>query len=767
MGPDSITTKPGPARAAQSPRPPLHLQPARRLTLSGPAAPPEQIPNPLSMSTLLKLQIGPVQEFIAQSRSTRDLWSGSYLLSWLMAAGISKLLRELAERANKTPREFMDVVVYPKLHGQPLVERRLAVDMRETDLPKADNEAVLTPNLPNILVAVLELDEAEATTVALAVERAMAAEWKDRIAAACWQKALKAGVLQETDKTRFDAQVDRFLSVSWQVSPFDDACYAKDYNRASLRLDAVRQTRPFRAWGTGGWEVGQRQNKDTLTGREEALLGGKEWWSAPRPGVNRLWNVLLRRKHEGDLLGAITLVKRTWRWAYLNDPKWNLSPLHVSEASPWPTGFPFPSTFHIARHDPSKTETDNDREPGEDTDRLSRYFAVLAFDGDWVGQWVGGSLHALDQRYHRDFSGRLGTFALECVRPIVAACDGRLIYAGGDDVLALLPADTALECAKFLRQAYRGNPAFIPSLTDLAKDLLADHLKNNRCLPNGHRQEISPLLVKCADGNLFKDIAGRLGLAGTAEPLDLPGELEGNSGTNSPIRPDASVGIAAAHFKNPLQDVIREAQAAEKRAKRSTARGGLDRQAVAITLIKRSGETVEWGCKWDSGGLDVYSAVHAAIREGAVSAKFPHRVCELLEGYRTLTTPLAASSIEPIPEFPAVEVLLREFNHALDRQGQDKESVRFRRLRQLAEDSDPNNRALELYLKSEKHRAEVALADANANPDRWACLGDAGRNLLERAPAEAPIAALIGLMKTAAFTQTPVADDDDAKQQTP
>ena len=37
-----------------------------------------------SVASLLKLQIGPVQDFIAQARSTRDLWSGSYLLSWLM-----------------------------------------------------------------------------------------------------------------------------------------------------------------------------------------------------------------------------------------------------------------------------------------------------------------------------------------------------------------------------------------------------------------------------------------------------------------------------------------------------------------------------------------------------------------------------------------------------------------------------------------------------------------------------------------------------------
>ena len=41
--------------------------------------------------SLIKFQIGPVQDFIAQARSTRDLWSGSYLLSFLMALGIGQL----------------------------------------------------------------------------------------------------------------------------------------------------------------------------------------------------------------------------------------------------------------------------------------------------------------------------------------------------------------------------------------------------------------------------------------------------------------------------------------------------------------------------------------------------------------------------------------------------------------------------------------------------------------------------------------------------
>src|SRR5665811_1232052 len=84
---------------------------------------------------LLKLQIGPVQEFIAQARSTRDLWSGSYLLSWLMAAGIRKLRSSGGE------------LVFPNPAGQPLLENPQSWRLL------ADHARILTPNLPNLFVA--------------------------------------------------------------------------------------------------------------------------------------------------------------------------------------------------------------------------------------------------------------------------------------------------------------------------------------------------------------------------------------------------------------------------------------------------------------------------------------------------------------------------------------------------------------------------------------------------------------------------------------
>ena len=43
-------------------------------------------------SSLLSFFLGPVQPFIASARSVRDLWSGSFLLSWLTRSAMSPVL---------------------------------------------------------------------------------------------------------------------------------------------------------------------------------------------------------------------------------------------------------------------------------------------------------------------------------------------------------------------------------------------------------------------------------------------------------------------------------------------------------------------------------------------------------------------------------------------------------------------------------------------------------------------------------------------------
>src|ERR1019366_400886 len=49
------------------------------------------IQNAQTPSFLLMFSLGPVQSFIAQARKARDLWSGSFLLSLLMEAGMQNI----------------------------------------------------------------------------------------------------------------------------------------------------------------------------------------------------------------------------------------------------------------------------------------------------------------------------------------------------------------------------------------------------------------------------------------------------------------------------------------------------------------------------------------------------------------------------------------------------------------------------------------------------------------------------------------------------
>lgn len=96
----------------------------------------------------LLFQLGPVQEFIAQARSTRDLWSGSYLLSWLIAHAIKAI----------TDRIGPDAVIFPFLRAQPLFDllHRDEIFKGVTyknesmwDRMRVAADDILVPNLPN------------------------------------------------------------------------------------------------------------------------------------------------------------------------------------------------------------------------------------------------------------------------------------------------------------------------------------------------------------------------------------------------------------------------------------------------------------------------------------------------------------------------------------------------------------------------------------------------------------------------------------------
>jgi len=658
----------------------------------------------------LKFQIGGVQEFISQARSIRDLWSGSYLLSWLMAAGLKALALEVGP----------DSVIFPNLKGQPLFDLHLREDLWSKLMLNAkngwkhvepnDQGSLLTPNLPNVFLAVVP--QGRAKELGQLVVEAIHNEWL-RITAAVWKFADDSGMIPDNEagfsriarKERFDAQVKRHLSISWQATAWPDTLdgtltladdfaadmpirkarervlavirYATETMPESDRdgryyaggndgpktklnniglgwsvilalngwqLDAARQLRSFNAPAAGARGTGTFQNKDSLGGNVEAVAGGRSWLAAAQE-KNGAWKSLF--KHE-DWLGAATLIKRLWHLAYLAKEPWNLP---VDSHS-----MPIPDTRQIAL---GLDGDDSDEPPVEDATG-DKYFAVLALDGDSVGQWVSGEKtprigdqvssytdadgkveqgakkyfkdhggeeflntnRPLSPSYHLQFSAALSNFALQCADRIVRHFKGRLIYSGGDDVLAMLPADQSLACARALRAAFRGTDPHVPGISSPAPGYL--HFA-------GYEDDLKHPI-----------------------PVIVPGP-----------EADCSVGIAIAHFKSPLQDAVRAAQAAEKRAKKLPGKA-----AVAVTVLKRSGETVEWAAKWENDGVQAAFTLLDALHDGVVSSKFPYRLAELMSVYRTASTGLMRErkTFQPTEGFKVEEVFVQELATVLSRQ---------------------------------------------------------------------------------------------------
>jgi CRISPR-associated protein Cmr2 len=726
--------------------------------------------------SFLLFQLGPVQDYIAAARRTLDLWSGSYLLSYLIGSG----LRHLALTSGP------DHVIFPNLCGQPIFDLLLQEEVWSKASVVSDEansgaatlwdslgyrdgyprKRLLTPSLPNRFLAILPANRA--TEIAKEVA-AVIRQTHDEIAAEVWKLASrKLASRVDEQRTRFSVQSSRFLDLSWQtldwpklpqdalqltaripkpkdgdhqaslraildlatnmpkdhrdVRNFKCACFPQGTRSASGRdisgwkdksklqldapldnpgaawsalyallnwqLDAVRQTRAWHAWESADRQAALDNNKDSLNGREEAVLNLATGIIADGD-VERLNNAFevphLFKK--GELLGASTLIKRLWPTAWLQ-PKHGFSK----------GDFSVPDTRDIAAGEPYNMSGDSTNAPDDE----KRYFAVLAFDGDEIGKWVNGTHpnmpklgdqladytdggermgagiyfekqphllpllkipRPLNPSFHLQLSEMLGNFSNICARRIVEAFNGYLFYSGGDDVVAMLPAQHAVACARALRAAFQGtkelNKVRGAWMVSARKrfDEKDDRLRLFDVTQEG--------FIQLHRDNYF---------AMEGEPKNFPAIVPGPA-------TDCSVGIAMAHFKTPLQDVVRAAQIAERRAKNE-----LGRSAVAVTLFKRSGEILEWGCRWGDGGLALFEALLDAMRAGQLSGKFPHRLAELIEPFISQPNASIGQLAHPIQDaegFATAEIIRREFarclgQHEIKQNVPDKERLRAR-----------------------------------------------------------------------------------------
>jgi CRISPR-associated protein Cmr2 len=246
--------------------------------------------------------------------------------------------------------------------------------------------------------------------------------------------------------------------------------------------------------------------------------------------------------------------------------------------------------------------------------RLETYYALLLLDGDRMGAWLSdappftltyrGGFHpqvregfdrrasnnpllqayaqagrALSPGRHLAISGALNDFSLGVVPQVIEVEHlGRVIYAGGDDVLAMLPVADLLPAMQRLRLAYAGH--------DPAHE-------------SGDRAGLA-----LRDG--FALLGGRL--------LRMMGK-----------EATASAGAVIAHHQAPLGAVLRELRAAEARAK-----GAGGRDAFSLTLMKRSGGTLQFTDKWGKATA-LLADLRAFLADPGVSRRAVYNSLEWLK----------------------------------------------------------------------------------------------------------------------------------------
>lgn len=164
----------------------------------------------------------------------------------------------------------------------------------------------------------------------------------------------------------------------------------------------------------------------------------------------------------------------------------------------------------------------------------------------------GDQQRAITPNRHLAISGALNDFSQTVVRHVVEEEHlGRLIYAGGDDVLAMLPVTDLLSSMQRLRHAYSGT------------------------VPEDEKVD-------------WGELRGRKKLVCKSGFAWLGGRLMRMMGKNA----TASCGAIIAHHQAPLSAVLRELRSAEARAKNE----GRDR--FSLTIIKRSGGALHLTEKW-------------------------------------------------------------------------------------------------------------------------------------------------------------------------
>ena len=528
---------------------------------------------------LVTLSLGPVQSLIADARRTRDLWCGSWLLS------------EAARAAARTLHErHPGCLIFP------------CPDNPDKDLERQDapREAA---NIANVLRAVVALSD-HAAVLALCDEVKRAAALRVKELGARARQELGRHVREDVWRTQIDDILETFAACV-EIADGDDGYHAAS-RRLGATLNARKATRDFQPCSpltVAGLP------KSSLDGARETVLPD---WPADEPARAKL------RLSPGQQLDALGVIKRmagdaeqftalpriaadSWIEQLSSDQRERLHEAYerlvdvdyatrvrgnadTYAALPFDGHLLYPSRLENAlaqdreqqaaragssglqalkalQHcitEISREQTDG----GQPIGTPVPYAAILKADGDRMGQFLSRARNAEDARR---VSRALHGFASN-VRGIVRAHRGHAIYAGGDDLLALLPLERAPDCARRLADSFSEN------LGEVAKGM---QLADDEC-------------------------------------------------------PTLSVGIGIGYVIDPLGALRALAERAEQYAKGDSMPSPRQRNALAIVLRIRSGAELHWRAQWkETQALVALDRFTNAYRTGELPTRAAYDVRDI------------------------------------------------------------------------------------------------------------------------------------------
>jgi CRISPR-associated protein Cmr2 len=573
------------------------------------------------IQAMLLFSLGPVQSFIAQARKTRDLWLGSYLLSLLMEASMENIAAlifpatpsvqgTIADLPNKYIALFPDIVsaqAAAELSERQLKQRWLHIcqdvwhrvlAQHSTAATRAIWERQTNPeHIFEIFWVIVEGDEQHYpewlrhTQEALAArKRLRTVRWRETSSDEQWNEpGEKSTISGEREALRNEDDTRQGVRAFWQEIA---ARFPRDLSQnGEERLDAIDTVKRFAFLSDAGRNTRSFPSTTSiatapfvqklLTTDLDAIVI-KEWLDStqyPLAAMERDTIPYLARLAGNDAYRQAAL-QRDGDCYFLetHTPQrlkrdYGITSAHEAESRA--------ESGRIALNRLLR-EADAHLIP-----RPTPYYALFQMDGDRIGRLLGG---VENRQEHSTISAALSIFSRQRAAAIVQeSYPGRLIYAGGDDALALAPL--------YSSDSTGTPPAAEPTGQTIFS--LVEHLQAEYCAT-----------IKKAIGS-----------------AERKREVS------------TSAGIAIAHHSTSLSYVRRVVSAAEQSAKKE-----YGRNALVVIVLRRSGEQTKVGCHWQynvwSQGemltirpLVLFNEFYRLFKRGALS---PHSVYALLQEAPTL-----------------------------------------------------------------------------------------------------------------------------------